>query len=351
MYDRVFPGQLIRSRGHEAQNFLALQQLVHRDALVGEDEPHAVPAPEREPYRAPAVSAEIVHAALRAHVLRLGVARGRVKDVGVVCRLVELVRPLRAVIDGRRQQQDGEGVRLDICRLFLKQPARLLVQPGLYGGVYLGAPHLAPVGRGIIGVRKRVHRALHIAEVVPEPDGAGKHALYLLLVPAARAPNGGRLFAQGLHAVNAYELQQLAPALAVRQLREHGEGHVEVHRREQGVLLARAGEKLRRQRLKAGVRRCDPVRQPLVVLIHRLGYRQRRAARPGPDKRHGDGHDQQRRHCPDVPGPARPFAPARRFDQLVGDICHGLVDLFAFLAHVTASLHLISRKTRADVAG
>ena len=257
------------------------------------------------------------------------------KDVGVVELLVELVRPLCAVIESRRQQQDGQRVRLDGRGLLLQQPARLLVQPALDGPVQLRRAHLAPVGRGVVDVRQRVHGVLHIADVVAQPDGGGEQACALVALTAAGFPDRRRLLTQRLHAVDADELKELGAALAVRQLREHGEGHVDVHRREHGVFLARAGEKLRRQRLEAAVRRRNAVRQSLVPVVGSLRYHERRAS--GPQQRRGDDHDKYRRDGADIPGPAGPFALCSgALDQLVGDVRDRLVDLLAFFAHISA---------------
>ena len=156
----------------------------------------------------------------------------------------ELAVPLGPEIDGGRKGEDRFLVHCQAGGLLLQKPAGLLADPVLKGLVKGGGAHFTTEGRGVIISCQRVHGFLLEADFVAEPQGVGQNTGHCAVIAVVGVPDSGGLGAEGVHIAAAQQGENLLPAFAVRHLRQHGEGHVEIDGGADLVLSAAAGEKL-----------------------------------------------------------------------------------------------------------
>ncbi len=124
----------------------------------------------------------------------------------------------------------------------MQQAARLLVDPVLQRLVRLRRAHPALIGRGVVRLSQNVQRLLHEADVLIQPQRGGEDAGRRAVVAVVLVPERAGLLAQSRNAVRAQQGEDLRAALAVRQLGEHGQRHVDVQRGEHAVFPAALAE-------------------------------------------------------------------------------------------------------------
>ena len=242
--DEVFALRALTVAEKEVHRRLVSQQFLRRNALVRQQEPHGAAALQPFGDRGEAVAPVIgVRPALTHEVT------GRIAAVGVegIRRGVgfgELAVPLGPEIDGGRKREDRFLIHRQAGGLLLQKPAGLLVDPVLKRLVKSGGAHFTPEGRGVIILCQCVHGFLLEADFVAEPQGVGQNTGHRAVVTVVGVPDSGGLGPEGVYIAAAQHGEDLLPALAVRHLRQHGEGHVEVDGGADLVLSAVAGEKL-----------------------------------------------------------------------------------------------------------
>ena len=189
--------------------------------------------------------------------VRLLLPRRGMEDLGRGLGFGELVAPGGLEIDGGCQGQDGAGVHAEPGGLVLQQVSGLLVQPVPQGLVVLRGAHGPPEAGGVVVPCQHIHGFLHVADPVAEPEGGGQQAGHGAVIPVKSVPQGLDPGPERSGILLPQEGEDLGPALPVRHLRQHGQGHIDVQRSADAVFHPRAGEELRQTGTKISL---QPVR-------------------------------------------------------------------------------------------
>ena len=125
---------------------------------------------------------------------------------------------------------------MDVPGLPLQQAAGLVVEPPLEGLVHLRRTHLPLEGGGVVILRQQGHGLLHVPDILPQPQGTGGDHRARAVVHIEGIPHPVGQVPAVLDGLAAQQVQDLLPAVPIGELRQHGQGQVDVHRRAGHVL-------------------------------------------------------------------------------------------------------------------
>ena len=214
------------------------EKFLRGDPLVGEEEPHGSPALPQAPGHRPEAVAPVVGAGPLPLVQKVHghVPGGAVEGLGAGVAGLELIGPLALEVQGAGQGQHRVPGQVDVPGLLLQQAAGLVVEPVLQRLVHFRRAHLPLEGGCVVILRQQVHGLLHVLGALPQPQGAGGDHRAGAVVHIEGIPHPVGQVPAVLDGLAAQQVQHLFPAVPVGELRQHGQGQVDVHRRADHVL-------------------------------------------------------------------------------------------------------------------
>ena len=240
----VFP---VVSSANEFHGLVIVQKFIKRYTFIRQQEPHPSVSPQTKRYCSELIGPIVLHGIALMHKVafhRFVVCAEKMELPLFRSVLGKLRAPLGSVIDGGGQCHDNLGIHGKTGCLFFQKSAGLCIDPAAQCFVICFAAHFTTERRCPIILSQVFHGGLGILHAVIKPYGVCKNAGHGTIVTVMGIPDRIGLCPQVFNTVDPQQVQNLLTALAIRNFRQHGKGHIDVDGRINLIRTIRAAQKL-----------------------------------------------------------------------------------------------------------
>ena len=139
--------------------------------------------------------------------------------------------PFCAEINGRSQGKDGLRIHRQFRGLFFQKSTSLLIHPLLKCLIISGRSHFSPEGGCIIIFCQRIQSILLKFDLIVHPQRICENAGYGTVITVICIPGCRRLLMKRVYIIAIKQVQNLASAITIGHLRQHGKSHININRR------------------------------------------------------------------------------------------------------------------------